>query len=131
MIDYKLLESMWEQKRGFGILIGPFRRFFYPVKARSCRNCCFANFIDKYGIERNKQVGCTFFDTVSSKNKGKYGYRKPKNICIPVRDDTMISELHMDSVGSWIMKNLHLNDTPDFSTSDHSDSHQGYPSNHI
>jgi|GEM_PF-5079291 len=86
-MDYRLLELMYNEKRGITTRYG---RTYYPIKSRSCKNCHFANY-DSHSLLFK---GCEFFNKEKSK------------ICIPVRDDSIMSEIHADDIREYIYKYL-------------------------
>jgi len=80
-----LLKEMY--KSGRGVQSG--NRIFYPRKARTCKNCHFNDF----DLHRVKTRGCLVFEAKDG---------KPEGICIPVRDDSGMSEIHANNVSVWI-----------------------------
>jgi hypothetical protein len=92
------LETMYVKKIGVTSRVGYFRKTFYPVKARTCKNCQFRTRKITYNKNDNTLNGiysCYFFKTYKE---------KPLGICIPVRGSGSMAELHSDNVGIWIEK---------------------------
>ena len=90
-IDQRLLKNMYDTRRG----ISSRGRVFYPRKARTCANCLFLD----YDLFNMRPKGCSLFSSQGC---------KPEGICIPVRDDSGMSEIHADNISTWVFSYLTL-----------------------
>ncbi len=100
-IDKNQIERLYHLGRGVKVRFSGFEKTFYPVKARTCRNCHFAVRNEWYGDDYVKG-GCYFFDAKINKN----GVLKPLGICVPVKDDSDISEGYADALGTQLVKHF-------------------------
>jgi hypothetical protein len=114
MIDELKLLRLYELQRGVTTRIGSYSRTHYPTKTRT--PCCKCEFIisDKGG-DVNKDWCQLEFKTIVKKGKRYNGDKKstlmmyPNGICIPVRSNNFISDLHAEKLAWWVVQNLEIN----------------------